>query len=216
MQINNFNSFIFDCDGVLLDSNSIKSEAFYKVALKYDKVSAETFLKYHINNAGVSRFIKFEYLFRDILKYKKFQREIKMALDDYSKYIEDELLSVKKTSSLDLFKVTGKSMFVVSGSEQEQLRMVLKKRNLYDYFDGIYGSPLNKYEIIDRLIENDSIKPPVVFFGDSKYDYEVSMNFDFDFIFISDWTEMSNWENFCNDYNIKNYKKLEEFFNETT
>ena len=127
MQINNFNSFIFDCDGVLLDSNSIKSEAFYKVALKYDKVSAETFLKYHINNAGVSRFIKFEYLFRDILKYKKFQREIKMALDDYSKYIENELLSVKKTSSLDLFKVIGKSMFVVSGSEQEQLRMVLKK-----------------------------------------------------------------------------------------
>ena len=47
---------IFDCDGVLLNSNEIKSNAFYKTALQYGEAEALKLVDYHIKNGGVARY----------------------------------------------------------------------------------------------------------------------------------------------------------------
>ena len=49
-----YNTLIFDCDGVILNSNNIKSKAFYDVALPYGVKAAEELYTYHIKNNGIS------------------------------------------------------------------------------------------------------------------------------------------------------------------
>ena len=59
MQIDfkNFDFFVFDCDGVILDSNLLKTIAFSKSLPEYpEKVSK--FIDYHKANGGISRYKK--------------------------------------------------------------------------------------------------------------------------------------------------------------
>ena len=66
--INNYKYLIFDCDGVCLDSNQIKSNLFYDIAKSVDRTKAKVFLTYHKNNGGISRYEKFRYFVTNILK----------------------------------------------------------------------------------------------------------------------------------------------------
>ena len=76
-KLDSYKSFIFDCDGVILNSNKIKSNAFYEVASKYGKKEAKKLVNYHINNGGISRYKKFEYFSNNILLDKTYNKEKK-------------------------------------------------------------------------------------------------------------------------------------------
>ena len=54
---------IFDCDGVLISSNKLKTETFYDIASKFvPKNLVKKFIDFHKANGGVSRWEKFSYL----------------------------------------------------------------------------------------------------------------------------------------------------------
>ena len=36
-----------------------------------------------------------------------------------------------------------------------------------------------------------------LFIGDSKYDHEAAIRAGLDFVFLSDWTEVGDWESYC-------------------
>ena len=56
-----YQNLIFDCDGVILNSNKIKTNAFFAVALPYGQTAAQALVDYHLQNGGISRYRKFEY-----------------------------------------------------------------------------------------------------------------------------------------------------------
>ena len=56
-----YNSFVFDNDGVIMDSNAAKTDAFAKALEGEDQELIEEFLQYHKDFGGISRFEKFEY-----------------------------------------------------------------------------------------------------------------------------------------------------------
>ena len=68
IDVNRYKTLIFDCDGVILDSNRLKTQAFFEASKRYGKRAATKLVEYHLENGGVSRFKKFEYFFSDILK----------------------------------------------------------------------------------------------------------------------------------------------------
>ena len=54
---------IFDCDGVITDTNDIKTDAFKHVAKKYlCKKAITKLLEFHGNNLGKSRWEKFNFI----------------------------------------------------------------------------------------------------------------------------------------------------------
>ena len=55
--LNKYKSLIFDCDGVILNSNKIKIEAFRKVLQKFNPLAVEELINYLKNNFGTSRYI---------------------------------------------------------------------------------------------------------------------------------------------------------------
>tara|TARA_B100001093_G_C26714398_1_gene964979 strand:+ start:510 stop:1154 length:645 start_codon:yes stop_codon:yes gene_type:complete len=211
----NYKTFLFDCDGVILDSNSIKSQAFYKSVKIYGKDLAIKFKKYHIKNGGVSRFEKFNHFINVILNSNQNKPKINELLNNYSDIIYDELIKCKITPDLKKIKniTKNKKWAMVSGSKESELRKILKKRKIDSFFDsGIFGSPKNKFEIFEREIKNKNIKFPAVFFGDTKYDYEVAKSFNIDFVFVSAWTEFTSHQTFFTNKGIRSVCLVKDYF----
>ena len=188
--LNIYKTIIFDCDGVILNSNKIKSNAFYDTVSQYNLKAAEELLAFHVSNGGKSRYIKFDYFVNEIApKYclDGDAIDIKNLLERYKINIKEKLLNCEVCPYLDFLKSkTPKSTWmVVSGSDQEELRYILDKKNIAKFFNGgIYGSPDSKDKIISREIEYNLIKKPALFIGDSKYDHLASSRANIDFIFL--------------------------------
>lgn len=202
-KINNYQTILFDCDGVILDSNKLKSDVFFNIAQKYTNQSiSNRFLSYHKKNGGISRFQKFHYLI-EITK-DKFQLNITDLLDEFSLLMESELKQCEIDNGIhDLRANSPSNWAVVSGGSEKELKKLFKTLELDTYFNlGIYGSPKSKYEIIETLIEKKSINESTLFIGDSKLDYQVAKYFNFDFVFKSEWTEVENWKQFCQNEKI--------------
>lgn len=194
-ELNAYQTLVFDCDGVVLNSNHVKTNAFYKVALAYGEVAAKTFVKYHTDNGGISRYKKFSH-FLDAIAPKVEGPDLAELLDRYSDEVIEGLLTCDIASGLAELRqqIPDSRWLIVSGGDREELRLVFEKRGLARLFDGgIFGSPAPKKEILDREKASSNIKADALFIGDSKYDYESAQHADLDFVFISGWSEVSDW-----------------------
>lgn len=212
-----YQTFIFDCDGVILNSNKIKTEAFYQTALAYGEAAAEALVVYHIENGGVSRYKKFAYFLNEIvpaLARKVSGPNQEVLLEHYAETVLDGLLNCEVVEGLDelRLKTIHANWLIVSGSDQVELRHVFAQRGLDKYFNGgIFGSPDTKEEILDREIKNGNIQQPALFLGDSKYDHKVAQLAGLDFVFLTAWTEVKDWEKWSMVEGIKGYKSINNF-----
>lgn len=206
-----YKTWFFDCDGVILDSNSVKTEAFRDTLVKYGLDNVRVFLDYHQRYGGISRFEKFEYFFKKIMKSESYKEEVASALEEFRFRLKSRLMECDETESLrkflQLLPPDGRKV-VVSGGEETELREVLGKKGLASYFDGIFGSPDNKVEILKREFKESNL--PAVFIGDSQYDYECSRKTGLEFVFMYQHTEFGAWESFFKDKKVWIIKNLGE------
>jgi len=201
-----YKCWAFDCDGVLIDSNTVKTQAFHDIALQFGIEVANSLVAYHVKFGGISRFAKFEYLFSDILCREPKSGELESLLKQFSKVTMAKLLECEEAPHLhDVLKAASQNakIFVVSGGLQNEVREVLKQKGLADYFTDIFGSPDNKAQIFSRERENGQMAGPAVFVGDAQYDHEMAEKFGFDFIFATDWTDFEGWSDYLKDKDVK-------------
>jgi phosphoglycolate phosphatase-like HAD superfamily hydrolase len=213
MELIKYKTWFFDCDGVLLDSNQLKSESFYEVALPYGKENAQALVECNKRLGGVTRFEKFRYFFETILGKKTFEKELEKALHNFSTLVCEKLISCPETSGVRDFLSslpTNTRKYVVSGGAQSEIQYVFKQRGLDIYFNGIYGSPDSKEAIMGNRVRSSDIEYPAVFIGDSQYDYEIAMRFNLDFFFMIKYTEFKNWKS----YFVNKRVKIIESFND--
>lgn len=207
-----YKTIIFDCDGVIFNSNKIKSKAFFEVAkLFFGDEVAKLFLDYHLKNSWISRYEKFDYLLTQILGKELDQTELNNLLNEFSVKVKEELLVCEVIADIDEFRAKSNAKwFVVSGSDQTELREVFENRDLSRFFDGgIFGSPKNKGQIIEDEIKNN-ITDPVLFLGDNLNDWQVSKAANFDFLFVSQWTDLNDWQRHIENHQINSINKISE------
>lgn len=196
--LSSYSDIFFDCDGVVLNSNEIKTQAFYNVAKVYGHEPAQALKNYHMQNGGISRYKKFEYFLLEILRKPFNQQELDQLLNVFAEEVKNALLTCEMAVGLkELRKKTKYAKWlIVSGGDQEELRDVFARRGLADLFDGgIFGSPDTKDAILARELNIGNIIRTGLFLGDSKYDYQAASAAGLDFVFISQWTEVQDWEN---------------------
>lgn len=189
-----YRTWLFDCDGVLLDSNRIKTQAFAEISRPYGEAAQSALVEYHVQNGGISRFAKLQYLFDQILKRPPEQGELEACLDGFADYSRRNMLSCPEAPRLRCLLAAAAdtaACFVVSGGLQDELREVLRARGLAAPFRDILGSPASKHEILHKLKQSGQLATPAVFIGDSRYDYRVASDFSLDFVFVADWSEWS-------------------------
>lgn len=212
-RILNYDKIFYDCDGVILDSNKIKTEAFYKVALKYGSEKAEKFVKYHKENGGISRYKKIEHLLKIIVNDYTTE-SYDNSLLEFGSIVKQKLLVSKLVPGVRQFleKYNSIDSYVVSGGSQQELENTFEEKNLKDFFKHIGGSPSTKYEIIDSIIARQKTGN-YLFIGDSRLDYEVAKHYKMDFIFIFGVTEFKDWQNFFQNKDVMIFKDFDELMN---
>ena len=193
-EIWNKDIFIFDCDGVVLDSNQFKTTAYYEILKKFDEKKALDFAQFHRENGGISRFVKFELFFQKYLGIENYQEMAQEASAQYAKLTIQKLKEAKVNEGFfDFIKKINGQKYIVSGGAQEDLIQVFKHRKMVQLFDGIFGSPPDKYQIFESL-KIDAKK--AIYFGDSRFDYQVANSFNVDFVFMKKLTEFSQWKEY--------------------
>ncbi|WP_404416412.1 HAD family hydrolase [Vreelandella aquamarina] len=201
--IADYTTLVFDCDGVVLDSNKVKTEAFYQATLPYGEAAAQAMVDYHVANGGVSRYKKFAYFLEQIAPKHAAPRNpaeqspgLEALLQAYAGYVREGLLSCEVAPGLETLrqKAPYARWMIVSGGDQAELRDVFSQRGLAEPFDGgIFGSPDTKDEILARELASGNIQQPALFLGDSKYDYQAASAAGLDFVFLSGWSEVAEW-----------------------
>lgn len=200
--ISHYTTLVFDCDGVVLNSNKVKTEAFYQAALPYGEAAAQALVNYHVANGGVSRYKKFAYFLEHIAPSYTQQRSpgLEALLQDYAGYVREGLLSCEITPGLEVLRqqMPKARWLIVSGGDQAELREVFASRGIADLFEGgIFGSPDTKDEILTRELTSGNLQQPALFLGDSKYDCQAASAAGLDFVFLSGWSEVSDWQAWC-------------------
>ena len=76
-------NIIFDFDGVIINSHKIKSLAFYEVFKKFGKTYAKKALNYHLLNIGKSRYYKFKFILKNIIRLQANSELIKNLDKEY-------------------------------------------------------------------------------------------------------------------------------------
>ena len=194
-KLNDYDTIIFDCDGVLLNTNFIKSVGFKNVAVKYGNEIADQFLIYHESNPGMSRYEKFDYLHCEMLKGFDHESNVENDLKEFGLEIEKEKQNCEVTTGAKelLSCLTGfkAKLFVSSGADQDELRGLLADKGLSQFFDEIFGSPRDKREHLAHLREGIELGK-TLFVGDGKIDFEVASENRFDFVFVNQYSYLKD------------------------
>lgn len=187
---------VFDCDGVILQSNAIKSEAFAKALSDEPAALVDRFVDYHKRHGGVSRYAKFRHYFEVITDTGDpafTEMRIRAALERYAAQVEKELVHCPTVPGVIDFVRTlseaGIRAAVNSGGDQAELRRVFDARGLSTHFRHVLGSPATKIENMKTLEASGFLGGPGILFGDSKTDFEAARHFGLDFVMITHETE---------------------------
>lgn len=204
MNLAKYHTLVFDCDGVVLHSNKVKTDAFFKAALPYGETAAQQLVDYHVERGGISRYKKFAWFVENVVS-DQVGPNLEQLLDAYAAEVRYGLLTCDIAEGLAQLrkKTQHANWLIVSGGDQQELRQVFAERGIANLFDGgIFGSPDSKDTILAREKANGNIKESALFLGDSRYDHEAATAAKLDFIFLSYWTEFSDWQAYCNNNNI--------------
>ena len=213
-KITEYSTLVFDCDGVVLDSNQTKIQAYFDTAINYGATEsqAQALVDYHVRLGGISRFVKFDYFLKEILKKPADSAEVQWLLDEFGRILEYELMHCEIAPGLNEIKraTPQAKWLLVSGGDQDELRNLFSKRGIAELFEGgIFGSPDNKDQILKREIESGNLQFPALFLGDSRYDHQASIAAGLDFVFLTDWTDVPEWQKYCEEHAVVTRNNLQ-------
>jgi phosphoglycolate phosphatase-like HAD superfamily hydrolase len=218
MKLDSYATIVFDCDGVILDSNRVKSESFRTAAMPFGDAAAAALVKHHVSNGGVSRYVKFAYFLETIVPEHAPDLipddsvdALESLLLSYAQSVRSALMTCAVAEGLEELRAATREAhwLIVSGGDQEELCGIFAEREIASYFDGgIFGSPDTKDTILARELGRGRIKNPALFLGDSLYDFKAAKTAGLEFVFISGWTEMVGWHQFVTANNVPYVKSL--------
>ncbi|WP_339068250.1 HAD family hydrolase [Teredinibacter turnerae] len=183
-----YDCMIFDCDGVIFDSNRPKIAAMRSVLEEcgYSPTQVSNCIDFFQNNFGTPRQVQIDNFFDRFIDEMP-QHENQRKTEVFEKYsaacqgiFEQAELS---PGILDLLNTFSGDKFVASGSVQTELREIISACNLDHYFKGVYGSPTAKAEIVASILRGTPYQKSVLI-GDARADYEAATANSIDFIYF--------------------------------
>ena len=173
--LNKYSTIFWDFDGVILNSDEVRTEGFKYIFDSYSKKQIDMLINYHTINGGLSRYEKIEYFSQKILDKKLNDEEKKQYAQLYGNYCRERLcdknLLIK--NSINFIKENHKNFdfHLVSASDEKELIYLCSNLDITKYFKSISGSPVNKIENIKRLLKsNNYIESKCCLIGDSNND----------------------------------------------
>ena len=193
-----------DFDGTLVESNKIKDNAFYSIFSEWPE-HRSAMMKWHIANNTIVRQDKFRYFVEVVLgqqsNYELIEKlTIKFSELSYNAIVECSMVDGVQ-EFLDDFR-NKVPMLLVSATPHDELKKILKARFLTRYFKDIQGGPINKAEVLKKIISIKRISPDeMLYIGDSPEDLQTAKTLGSHFI----------GRKSCRELNISTYPIYADF-----
>jgi phosphoglycolate phosphatase-like HAD superfamily hydrolase len=171
---------IFDFDGVIVDSVDIKGEAFCHLFRDQPEDIRRRISDLHANHAGMTRYEKFKIICEDFLERAATTAELERLSDEFSRFCVQKIIDVAYIPGAFEFiskHCSDYDLYVASSAPEIELKEIIQRRGLADFFKGTYGTPRKKVEICRAILQDHRLLPEqVAFIGDSISDYEVAQH----------------------------------------
>jgi phosphoglycolate phosphatase-like HAD superfamily hydrolase len=188
---------IFDFDGVIVESADIKTQAFLDLFAEYPQHRARI-LRHHLDNLGISRFRKFDWIYSELLRRPLSADEKERLGSAFSGLVLNKVLTCELVpgalASLEALRAANRTLFVASGTPQEELEIIIERRGLGSFFAEIWGTPTTKVEIISSILSRFQLdKMEVVLVGDGLSDFNAASEAGIPFIARDNGTGDVDW-----------------------
>lgn len=178
-------AIIFDFDGVILESSEIKTDAFLEIFKEYPE-HRDAILNHHLVNQGVSRYKKFEWIYKNLLD-KPYGDIMGEELGNrFSKIVFEKIMKAPTVpGAIDLLEYIrcNTPAYIASGTPDIELNEIVRKRGLLKYFKNVYGSDLTKEQIISKIMKQDNYYSfELLFVGDAISDFNAAKDMNLHFV----------------------------------
>ena len=168
---------ILDFDGVILESVEVKTEAFRSL-FSFSPDHVDEIEAFHRQNGGMSRFDKFDYIYKNILKEPLSSQRKEELSEKFSAHVFEKMLSARfVVGAWDFIQRfhTAIPLYIISATPEPELVQITSRRNLTPYFRRIYGSPRKKSDCIREIIAQTGVPvSDIVFVGDALNDLDAA------------------------------------------
>lgn len=209
-------AIIFDFDGVILESAIIKTHAFGEVVKHYPKEQADAFVAYHMTHMGISRHVKFKYFIEEILKEKYTDTQEKELANAFEHIVYKQVMECPFVPGAKEFlerNYDRYDLYIASGTPEDEMYRIVKGRRLEQYFKEVYGTPLKKIEIIEKILSIHGYDRDEVFFvGDASTDLNAANAAGLGFIGRSTEENTDVFKNI--EYRISDLRQIEDIIEE--
>lgn len=168
---------VLDFDGVVVESNSIKDEAFSRIFGRYPK-HYETMMLFHRGHNHLSRQEKFKFLARELMGKTDYDNDVDSLTRKFERLTRQRIIScayVKGAREFIDYFHSRLPLYVSSATPVTELRIILKARGLINKLKGVYGMPITKSQALKAIIDQERVlASQIIFIGDTLEDYAVA------------------------------------------
>jgi len=169
---------VFDFDGVILESADVKTDAFVALYASHGPAIAAKVRDHHLQNLGISRFKKFEWIAKNLLDQELTDEASRAMGERFSALALEGVLAAPFVPGADgaLETLAGRlPLYVASGTPDDELKMIVERRGLASRFHEVHGTPREKPEILRDLMDRHCLAThEVLFVGDGMSDYKAA------------------------------------------
>jgi phosphoglycolate phosphatase-like HAD superfamily hydrolase len=171
--VNALRALIFDFDGVILDSNALKTAAFREVFARYPQ-HADAMMAYHEANVSQSRYEKFTYLVEQLLGRSGDRQLVNRLADDFADLLRNRMdVCPVVPGARELLDAASARvpLYLASVTPEEELLRLLDAHRLRHYFRRVYGCPpWTKPDAVGAIVSEVGGADDVALIGDSSGD----------------------------------------------
>ena len=178
--LSSINSIVFDFDGVLIDSNVAKRDAYFEIFATLDNgesIVAEVLQqitdgdRYEIISV-ILRKSSCSLQDNELrLMTSKYAQMYNRICEDFAITCPEMYGALEALKKLSLnFK-----LYINSATPEKPLNRIVQKRNWSKHFEGVLGRPRTKFENLKLIIEKEKIQASqMVFIGDQQGDLDAA------------------------------------------
>ena len=182
--------FVFDLDGLILDSLNELSKCLVGAVSNYASESElDAFQKYDIKNPGASRFTKVDYFLQEITQEKDSDSKRIEILSDFAERSFQVRKNARISSGFEKFVIRYQhlSHILLSNCDNSQIVAVSEHHGIAKYFNsGIIGTPPSK-ELRAEAIRSEFPDSQILSLSDSESDALIARKSGFDFLYVNEF-----------------------------
>jgi phosphoglycolate phosphatase-like HAD superfamily hydrolase len=177
-------AIIFDFDGVLAESVSVKDEAFVAIFSEFGQDFANSMLSYH-KTFNTDRYLTIKEAARRLNRDD--HSFLSEKANEFASQVVARVTEAPEVSgALSILRYLADRRllaFISSGAPQDELRLIVKARRIDHFFNGVFGIPDSKTDHIKYILDRYSLgNEECIFVGDTMLDYRSAHAMDIPFI----------------------------------